>query len=224
MGGANLAPLIFHTPSPLKEYLVTAEPQAVETETQDETPSEKEVLMNRARLMGITFSNNISVDKLREKIAAKLNDEAEQEDAEPEAASDVDAPVSRDDLIKASTRLVRIRIACLNPAKKDLPGEIFTVANDYIGTIRKFVPYGEATDDGYHVPYCIFQMLEEKRFLNIRTVKDRRTGTNRVEQKWVKEFAIEVLPQLTQKELDQLAQAQIAAGSVDTSASDDYLA
>lgn len=205
---------------------MTEATQAIETDVQtnDEAPSEKEVLMNRARLMGITFSNNISVEKLRDKIAAKMagEEEEKQEQGAVQAEAD-DAPVSRQDLINASMKLVRIRIACLNPLKKDLPGEIFTVANDYIGTVRKFIPYGEATDDGYHVPFCIYQMLEEKRFLNIRTIKDRRTGTNRIEQKWVKEFAIEILPQLTKEELKQLAQAQIAAGSVDSSAGDDYL-
>jgi len=110
-------------------------------------------------------------------------------------------------------KLVRLRIQNLDPKKKDLPGEIFTVANEYLGTVKKFVPYGEVTEEGYHVPYCIYRMMDARKFLNIRTVKDRRTGIERVESTWAKEFALEVLPQLTAKELAELANAQKAAGS-----------
>lgn len=207
---------------------MTEATQAVEETNEVVAPveavDELAVLKQRATLMGVKFSNNISVEKLREKIEAKLSDEeietvADEADDKPKSMADI-----RAELLASQMRLVRLRITNLDPKKKDLPGEIFTVANEYIGTVRKFVPYGEVTDDGYHVPYCIYTMLEEKRFLNIRTIKDRRTGTNRIEQKWAKEFALEVLPALTPAELERLAQAQIAAGSVDTNATDEYLA
>ena len=74
------------------------------------------------------------------------------------------------------------------------------------------VPYGEQTDEGFHVPYCIFRLLRDKRFLLIRTVKDRTTGKERQESQWVKEFSLEVLPPLTEQELARLATAQAAAG------------
>lgn len=109
-------------------------------------------------------------------------------------------------------KLVRVRITNMDPKKKDLPGEILTVANEYLGTVRKFVPFGEATEDGYHVPYCLYKMLTKRRFLNVRTRKGKN-GTPVVEQSWAKEFAIEVLPDLTRAELANLATAQAAAGS-----------
>jgi hypothetical protein len=37
-----------------------------------------------------------------------------------------------------------------------------------------------------------------------------------VQTNWAKEFSLEVLPPLTQEELDRLAAAQIAAGSIDS--------
>lgn len=125
--------------------------------------------------------------------------------------------LARREKIREATKLVRLRITNLNPAKKDLPGEIFTVANGVIGTIRKYIPYGELTDDGYHVPYVIYQQLRDRRFLNIRTKKDPRTGVNRPETSWAKEFALEILDPLTPEELERLRLAQAAAGSVDTS-------
>lgn len=116
-------------------------------------------------------------------------------------------------LRKEATKLVRIRLTCMNPNKKDLPGEIFTIGNRYIGTVRKFVPYVEQPD-GYHVENCIFEELKNRKFLNIRTDKKGIPQTN-----YVPEFAIEVLPQLTQKELRALAQRQaMANGTGETTA------
>ena len=88
-----------------------------------------------------------------------------------------------------------------------------TVPKYSLATVRKFVPFGEVTDNGYHVPYCIYTELESRRFLNIRVIKNPRTGTNRVESALVREFALDILPSLTAEELKQLANAQLASGS-----------
>lgn len=111
-------------------------------------------------------------------------------------------------------KLVRCRIQNLDPKKKDLHGEIFTVGNEVLGTVSKFIPYGEVTDEGYHVPYCIFRQLEARKFVNITVTKDRRTGKEIVKTNMAKEFSIEVLPQLTKVEIARLATAQAAAGSI----------
>jgi hypothetical protein len=111
-------------------------------------------------------------------------------------------------------KLVRCRIQNLDPKKKDLHGEIFTVGNEVLGTVSKFIPYGEVTDEGYHVPYCIFRQLETRKFVNITVTKDRRTGKEIVKTNMAKEFSIEVLPQLTKNQLMTLATAQAAAGSI----------
>jgi hypothetical protein len=108
-------------------------------------------------------------------------------------------------------KLVRLRITNMDPKKKELPGEIYTVANDVIGTIRKYVPFGEKTDEGYHVPYILYQMLKGRKFLSIRTVRGAN-GSERVEHTYANEFALEVLEPLTQDELNKLAAAQAAAG------------
>ena len=111
--------------------------------------------------------------------------------------------------------LVRCRIAHLKPSKRDFRGEIFTIANKYIGTVRKFIPYGEATDNGYHIPKILYEELKSKKFLQVNTRNDRAAGNQIViDQRWVPEFSIEVLPKLTQDELDKLAASQAAAGGV----------
>jgi hypothetical protein len=118
----------------------------------------------------------------------------------------------RELMIQQEMKLVRLRITNLDPKKKDLPGEIFTVANEYLGTQRKYIPFGEVTDNGYHVPWCIYQMMKDRKFANIRTIKSAN-GQSRTETSLAQEFALEVLPPLTPRELEQLATAQAAAGT-----------
>ena len=206
---------------------------------------EREALFGRVRLLGVKHSNNIGTDKLRELIAAKQA-ELEAGDAAKEAAATnplmdaamtatpdatsetstpaVEAPLTeaqkkarlRKQLMDEQLRLVRVRITCMDPKKKALHGEIITVANEYIGTVKRFVPYGEVTDNGWHIPFCIYTFLNERKFLNIRTLKDKRTNTNKVSAVWAKEFAIEILEPLTEKELARLAAQQAAAGAIDS--------
>lgn len=194
-------------------------------ETNQETiqtsgPTELDVLKERAKLMGIPFSNNIKLETLKERISEKLasDDQAEEQPAVRSAKQTL-----REEQLESQLKLVRCRIANLDPKKKDLPGEIFTIANEYIGTVRKYVPYGEATDEGYHIPFCIYTDLESRRFQNIRVIRDRRTGSTRTDTSWQKEFAIEILPQLTTDELAALAQAQQAAGSIESSSQTEYM-
>ncbi|QEM41173.1 hypothetical protein HYP85_gp093 [Pseudomonas phage Zuri] len=199
-----------------------------ELSAEEQQVSELDLLKQRATLLGISFSPNIGVETLRERIATKQaelesaqNQESQTTQANPligQTAQEAEAPVKtkslRQHLIDENMKLVRLRITNLDPKKKDLKGEIFTVANEFLGTVRKFVPYGEDTDEGYHVPYCIYKMLDKRKFLEIKTWRNKATGQQEVSQRWVREFSLEVLEPLTEKELATLAAAQAAAGSI----------
>ena len=200
--------------------------QALNPNADAQAVGELTLLKERAKVMGIPFSNNISLETLRKRVADKMEgkDEAPEVNAltgDPEIAQALatkpldpkaNAVALRKLMYAKQMRQVRVRITNMDPKKKDLPGEIWTVANEYLGTVRKFVPYGEQTDDGFHIPYCLYRLLDSKRFLHIRDVKDRTTGTVRQDKVWAKEFSLDVLPALTQAELDRLAAAQAAAG------------
>ena len=200
--------------------------QALNPNADEQAVDELTFLKERAKVMGIPFSNNISLETLRKRVADKMEekDEAPEVNAltgDPEIAQamvakplnqQANAIALRKLVYAEQMRQVRVRITNMDPKKKDLPGEIWTVANEYLGTVRKFVPYGEQTDDGYHIPYCLYRLLDSKRFLHIRDVKDRTTGIVRQDKVWAKEFSLDVLPALTQAELDRLAAAQAAAG------------
>ena len=197
---------------------------------QAQQPSELDMLKSRAKLMGITFSNNIGLDALKTKIEEhKQASEAKtQTQTQVTAQTDMQQAESqtenqkkkvktlslRSHLQKEKMKLVRLRITNLDPKKKDLPGEILTTGNEYLGTVRKFVPFGEATDNGYHVPYCLYEMMRDRKFLSIKTRKGPK-GQTIVEQQMVREFALEILPPLTEAELARLSAAQLSAGGVE---------
>ena len=199
--------------------------QALSTEGETAV-DELTLLKERAKQMGIPFSNNISLETLRKRIADKMEGKDEPEvnplAGDSEIAAITSAPQKLDAkqnalalrklMQREQMKLVRVRITNMDPKKKELPGEIWTVSNEYLGNVRKMIPYGEQTDEGFHIPYCLFRLLQNKRFLQIRTVKDRVTGLERQESQWVKEFSLDVLPDLTKEELARLAAAQAAAG------------
>lgn len=167
-------------------------------------------LKEKATLLGIEFSNNIGVAKLRERINDFLGENQENEDK----VQDDEAPKekTRQDFINEATRLVRIRVTNMNPAKRELPGEIITVANGVIGTVSKYIPYGGGTNQGYHVPAVILKAMKRRTFTQKvkKHTPDGDVWTN-IKQR---EFAIEVLPPLTEAELEKLARDQRAADRI----------
>lgn len=183
-----------------------------------QAPDELTMLKQRASQMGIKFSPKIGVDSLRDKVNAAIKGEAEPKE---EVSDDSNEPVISETQRKANLRqkmqkeqmkLVRVRITNMNPHKKNLAGEIFTVASKYLGIVKKFVPYGEATEDGYHIPYVMLNQLKARKFLSIKTRRDRTNGNIIVDQRWAPEFAIEELEPLTPNELKELASSQAAKG------------
>ena len=104
-----------------------------------------------------------------------------------------------------ASALVRIRITCMNPHKREWEGEIFTVANK-ICNFKKFVPYNEV----WHVPNMVLNMIQERQCQVFITTKGSRGFKSRT-GKLIKEFGVEILPNLTKEELADLAQRQAMA-------------
>ena len=164
-----------------------------------EEKTELELLKERADMMGITYHPSIGVEKLKEKLAAKLGEPTVKETRAQKCAR----------LRKEANKLVRIRVTCMNPAKKNWPGEIISVSNSAIGWIKKYIPFD--AEDGYHVPQVILKALQERMYQSFYVVN---VGGKKVKRgKLVKEFAIDVLPDLTVDELRDLAARQAASNS-----------
>ena len=198
--------------------------------TIDELPA----LKAKADLMGITYHPSIGAEKLREKIQAKLNETnetpapaAQGETARDDAAATAGAPAAaapvapqpetlaekRKRIRQEALALVRIRLTCMNPAKKEWDGEIITTGNSLVGTVTKYVPFN--AEEGWHVPQIMLEVLRNRQCQVFYTERTKN-GIAVRKGKLIREFAIEVLPALTERELKDLAQRQaMAAGTSD---------
>ena len=174
------------------------------SDTIEKLVSELDILKQQADTLGIKYSPNIGVETLKNKISAVIEAPVE----EKTETQKVDA---RQALWNDAMRLVRLEIHNVNPAKSSLKGEFYTVANKIIGKVTKFVPYGDA-GKSYHVPNCIYQLLEEKKYLAFR---DDSSAPNGKKTELIPEFNNKVLTPLTQEELEELKKAQLAGNHID---------
>ena len=179
----------------------------IESDSPEVVPDELRLLKARADMMGIAYHPSIGVEKLREKLAATLTPSDEKPVTQEETESEY-----RGRKVREASELIRIRIACMNPAKREWQGEIIAVGNSLVGTFRKYVPFN--ADDGWHVPKIIYNFLVNRECQVFTSVKDGKGNLIR-KGKLIKEFNIEVLPPLTKEELEELARRQAMAHSID---------
>jgi hypothetical protein len=196
------------------------------------------VLKDQAARLGITYHPAIGLDKLRDKVnlavrAGKSESFVEDDyddvplltepvhtDTSGTAIEDIIAGYlereaaaltpaqKRNQAIKDANKLVRIRINCMNPAKRDWSGEMLSVSNSVVGTYKKFVPFSNA--EGWHVPHIIVQALQEK-MCQIFVNGTNAQGVKIKRAQLIKEFSIEIMDPLTDLELKELAQRQLMA-------------
>lgn len=178
------------------------------------------LLKKQADILGVQYSNNIGVEKLKERIKEA------KEPKEMESKSDLEVTTDSNDPVKLTkaekrrkaqqeqTKLIRVRVSNMNPAKREVPGGIHTVANKHIGRVRKYIPY-IGMESGYHIPQCLYEHLKNKVFTERMEINDRTVpGGKRSVTRTMREFSIEVLPPLTPAELKDLAKEQAAGNRV----------
>ena len=161
--------------------------------------TELETLKAQATEMGIQFHANIGVEALKAKIAAR--------EAEPPAE-----PLSENDRIRKmredALKLVRVIVTPMDVLKKDYLGEILSVSNSVLGTVKKLVLFNEP----YHLPQILVDELREKK---CQVFTSRKENNNLIrEAKLINAYGIQVLPPLTEQELEDLRKSQLARSSV----------
>lgn len=171
---------------------------------------ERESLEARARILNINFHTNISTEKLRERVNAAIQGNSPETDVDRPAKGESDA-VRRSRLKKEASKLIRVRIHCNDPAKKEWPGEYITVGNNAVGTYRKYIPYNQ--DEPTHIYQIMFNALREKR-VQVFATKKGKNGIPIREAKSIAAYTIEVLNPLTEDELNKLAQSQVARNAL----------
>lgn len=176
----------------------------MDQEIQDQA-SEKAELKARAKTLGLTFSPNIGLAKLRKKVNDAIAGKDEELETDPLQVKDNDSPKkSRRERKKDQLRLRRIRVTMMNPNKSTWKNVLFAFRNRLVGPVREVVPFNTI----WHVPNCILERIKAKQYQSFYTVRDPETGQESQRSKLSKEYAVEILDDLTKKELKDLARAQ----------------
>ena len=205
------------------------EEDVVEQSEETAILTELETLQARCDVMGITYHHKHGVDKLKEKINAALatqNAEDAEEVIEQKKAVTQGRPKKAPEIVeltpeqkkrqklsrrkRGANKLVRVRVACMNPTKKDWEGEIISVGSSRLGTYKKYVPFNN--DEGWHIPQIILWAMQERMCSSFKSVRNARGNITRKAFQ-VKEFNIEIMDPLTPDELQTLADDQRARNS-----------
>lgn len=179
-------------------------------------------LREQADELGIKYHHRAGEAKLKELINAYLADDSDLKVDDDVAASkktEKIVPMTQQEYRKSTDsdrkrlagRLVRCRITCMDPAKREWKGEIISVGSAKLGTFKKFIPF-----DGreYHIPQIIYDVLKERKYSTFYTVRNHR-GVEIRKSRLAPAFAIEVLPPLTPAEIKDLKKQQALAGGWD---------
>ena len=177
----------------------------------------RDELKARAEELGLSYNSNIKTEALAELItnaengltpeivaAAKEAEEvAKKLVAEKPVEGAVENKAKTVGQVKAEARknamkLVRCIVTSMDKDKADLSGEIISCGNSMTGMIKKFIPFGKE----WHVPTVILETLKDKKMLMTR---DRRTDKGTVKEHYeVSQYNVQILPDLTQEELNRL--------------------
>ncbi len=185
--------------------------------------TERQEMMAKAEEMGLTFKKNISNDDLRDLVEysvddtavdalaaelakkAEADEKAKQEilDAKKAEASAKKAEKLSEGQVKAKARkeamrLVRCIVTTMDKDKSELNGEIFSASNSFTGFVKKMVPFNQE----WHVPSIILDVIQDKKML---ATKVRKTPKGDIKENIeIPAYSINILPALTQQELDAL--------------------
>jgi len=181
-----------------------------------------EKLKAEAQFLGIEFHHNSGETKLLQLIKDFKNKSSKKEEKEEvvvvkEEKEEVVVVKEKtkqqrhDELRKSQTKLIRVIVHCNNDNKSEMKGDFFTASNKIVGDYKKFVPFDN--EEGFHIPQILLDTMRDKQCLKFRSQKNA-DGVEIKAPYLAKEYTIEVLPPLTQKELDKLAAAQKARGSI----------
>ena len=163
-----------------------------------------------------------------DEINITMNTEQSTAKTDEEIAAEMGVTILTDDMIDNYTfngveleglqaaeglSLIRVIVRPNDPLKIDATGDIFTVGSNVINdgqAVKKYIPYNN--EEGWHIPKILYNhLLAAECQIFARTT---RNGQEVMEPKNIKAYNVEVLPPLTQDEIDKLRVKQKATGSV----------
>ena len=161
--------------------------------------NELETQKAQAEMLGVEVTEKDTAESIAEKIAKAVNADKSNKVVE----ETVSLTTKMTETAKAHA-LVRCRITCLNPTKSAFEGEIFTVGNDFIPPIRRYVPFNKV----WHVEAFLLEVIKGRTFLYMpqkpASSGSQGFGSDFQQRDLRPEFSIEILPQLTEAELEEM--------------------
>jgi hypothetical protein len=180
-------------------------------EITEKEQQEMDLLKARADQLNIKYHPNIGLGTLRERVNTAVS--------KPDKIRLATKVLSRQELVNRelteqrnkAKRLVRIMITCMDPSKSNIEGEIHTVSNRVVGTVRRYVP---CVSEAWHVEHIIYEQLKEKKFVHHYTIKDSNNKPVN-KQKLVPTYNVAIIDNMSDKEIDELKKQQALAGRIE---------
>ncbi len=168
--------------------------------------TELDTLKQLAENKGIEFHPNIGLDKLKTKIA-EYDKRFAKAIEEPKRSSKMAA---REEARKVAMKLIRVRIACMDPSKREWQGEWLSVGNSLLGFHTKYVLF----DHEYHLTQFMVDNLKDRKFRMSKDIPDGKGG--KISKNFFPNaYNVEILTPLDKKQLAELAADQAKRGAVD---------
>lgn len=170
-------------------------------------------LKHKADTYGIKYHSSIKSQALSVKISEELkrreanaNTVTEGLDiTKPEPTAAATPAIAGNNPRSEAGMLVRIILNPIDPLKTPRGAEMFGAGNSVAGMFKKVIPYGKP----WHVPKIIVNMLQEKKYMTFTT---REVKGHEVKSKHLMPaYNIQILPDLTPEEINDLRQRQLMA-------------
>jgi len=160
---------------------------------------ERKELIAKAEDLGLEFPSNISTIKLEEKVEAAEMAAKEATYDKPASKTEGTVPkVDKGSLRREALRMRHCIITPLDERQRTLPSEMYSVGNKNLGFIKKVVTFGRPTLE----PQIIIDNLKERKALIQQTQMVK--GVPKTTKREGSAFAIEMLPDLTKEEFEEL--------------------
>ena len=170
-------------------------------------PTPRELLKEKADLLGVEYKSNVTDKKLQELIEAKMKPKKDEPKQEVVEAAKTEDELVSDAMAKQRKELSKLRrviVSCNDPQMKDWESTPFYSFSNSIVTLPKVtVPFNVE----WHIPQAYYDMMKEMTCGIATKGKDLKGRTVTV-RKEIKKYNIQDLPDLTGEEIQELKQAQ----------------
>lgn len=163
---------------------------------------ELEVVREKANELGVKWHPAMKAETIQQKI-----DEFLEENAPTHIVPSVlhETPAQRQAReLREATALIPVTVTSMDPADAQVSAVTISVGNRKIGQITKVIPFGFK----WFMPKLLVEEMEKKMFVRNAMVPVPG-GNERLNQQWIKKYAIQYHPIPSPEELQELARLQL---------------